>query len=31
MTTGFVGVMDAALPGWEPVPLFELDGGAQGC
>ena len=30
MTTGFFTTMDAALPTWEPVPLFQLDGGAAG-
>ena len=30
MTTGFFTTMDRALPTWEPVPLFQLDGGAAG-
>ena len=30
MTTGFFTAMDRALPTWEPVPLFQLDGGAAG-
>ena len=30
METGFFTTMDAALPTWEPVPLFNLNGGAAG-
>eukprot|EP01045_Picozoa_sp_COSAG04_P015446 COSAG04_NODE_1219_length_7705_cov_3.777807_3_plen_219_part_00 len=30
MATGFFTVMDAVLPTWQPVPLFQIDGGAAG-